>query len=240
MADINDKTFRNTLIERFLDCDTTADEERQLAIFYEECTHNGCVPEGEEDVCALITATVSTAPRCSRDSRTDAPYATAAACRPKRTLQKWMAAACSAAIIAAGAAVALGSHDSEAPTLADNTAVNAADSFSRSTATVTTAITTDAAAQPQKAATGELSASLPTPAAKKDATPAARSTPQPHITADIMHIYNTAAETFGDNASITIERKGNTVLLLAADTGGACQRYVVNCSEGGQLSFIEL
>lgn len=236
MTDINDKTFRNTLIERFLDCDTTADEERQIAIFYEECTHNGCVPEGEEDVCALITSTVSTTPRCSRDSHTDTPYANAATCRPKRILRNWMAAACSAAIIATGAAVALGSHDSEAPTLADNTAVNAADSFSRSTA----AVTTDAAAQPQTAATSELSASLPTPTAKKDATPSARSTPQPHITADIMHIYNTAAEAFGDNASITIERKGNTVLLLAADTKGACQRYVVNCSEDGQLSFIEL
>lgn len=243
MGNINDTSFRNMLAERFLDCDTSVEEERELASFYQECTRNGCIPEGEEDICQLVTATVKCHDgKCHGDEMTS---------RPRRKPWQWAAAACAAGIAVAGVAFALATHQGSAPALADadTSAVQptcttshgqANDTDTQAMASVTAKAGVPAMPNKDKMPirTAAEATTMPTTAAtvatrkqKQSATPSS---------ADISSVCHAAINSFHDATDISIERKGNALLLSTANDDGTCRRYVVDENAKGQVTLIEI
>ena len=259
MNDINDKSFRTKLAERFLDCDTTADEERQLALFYAKCIHDGCIPQGEDEMCRLVTATVladthtdwAEADVSATAEHQETTHDTETSAKPSRRLMPWhwLAAACAAGIVVAGLFVAFAGKDSNAPLLAvGDTARVQQDAAARTeeplapdayTATHKTdgakdrllPTAPDASRPPQQTDTPR----QPRHNEKTAATPKAHTTP-----GNISTICNMAAATFSDATDIAVERKGNALLLSTADSEGTCCRYIVHETDGGHITLIEL
>ncbi len=101
MKNLNEKALRQQLIQRYLDGETTIEEEQALAHFY---LHNhGTIPADEEDVCQLVLATSHLAddfmPSVEKVEEFDRIMAKTS--RNRRIgLWPWLAAACAAAILA--------------------------------------------------------------------------------------------------------------------------------------------
>ncbi len=101
MKNLNDKALRQQLIQRYLDGETTIEEEQALAHFY---LHNhGTIPADEEDVCQLVLATSHLAddfmPSVEKVEEFDRIMAKDARKARRITLWPWLAAACVAAIL---------------------------------------------------------------------------------------------------------------------------------------------
>lgn len=101
MKNLNDKALRQQLIQRYLDGETTIEEEQALAHFY---LHNhGTIPADEEDVCQLVLATSHLAddfmPSVEKAEEFDCIMAKTSRSR-RIGLWPWLAAACAAAILA--------------------------------------------------------------------------------------------------------------------------------------------
>ena len=100
MKNLNEKALRQQLIQRYLDGETTIEEEQALAHFY---LHNhGTIPADEEDVCQLVLATSHLAddfmPSVEKVEEFDRIMAKTS--RNRRIgLWPWLAAACAAAIL---------------------------------------------------------------------------------------------------------------------------------------------
>ncbi len=100
MKNLNEKALRQQLIQRYLDGETTIEEEQALAHFY---LHNhGAIPADEEDVCQLVLATSHLAddfmPSVEKVEEFDRIMAKTS--RNRRIgLWPWLAAACAAAIL---------------------------------------------------------------------------------------------------------------------------------------------
>lgn len=264
MTDINDKSFRQTLIERFLNCDTTVAEERELALFYAERIKADHVPEDEKSVCALVMATVTSA---ASDNLAEAHEPTGIRHTLCRLHWRWMAAACVAAIIAVGAAVKFAAYNNESTMLAtsDNTVRTPhVDEISKTQETKTQETKTQES-KTQESKTQEtgtpsaidicaknnsdgqhtpLSSSRvvrrqsTSPQLVASKTDAARS--DASSTVDMNGVCSLAVAAFCDANSITIERKGEVVLLTTADSDGTCQRYVVGDAGDGQMTIAGL
>ncbi len=101
MKNLNEKALRQQLIQRYLDGETTIEEEQALAHFY---LHNhGTIPADEEDVCQLVLVTSHLAddfmPSVEKVEEFDRIMAKTS--RNRRIgLWPWLAAACAAAILA--------------------------------------------------------------------------------------------------------------------------------------------
>ncbi len=101
MKNLNEKALRQQLIQRYLDGETTIEEEQALAHFY---LHNhGTIPADEEDVCQLVLATSHLAddfmPSVEKVEEFDSIMAKDARKARRITLWPWLAAACVAAIL---------------------------------------------------------------------------------------------------------------------------------------------
>lgn len=101
MKNLNEKALRQQLIQRYLDGETTIEEEQALAHFY---LHNhGTIPADEEDVCQLVLATSHLAddfmPSVEKVEEFDRIMAKDARKARRITLWPWLAAACVAAIL---------------------------------------------------------------------------------------------------------------------------------------------
>lgn len=101
MKNLNEKALRQQLIQRYLDGETTIEEEQALAHFY---LHNhGTIPADEEDVCQLVLATSHLAddfmPSVEKVEEFDRIMAKDARKARRITLWSWLAAACVAAIL---------------------------------------------------------------------------------------------------------------------------------------------
>ena len=241
MNNINDKALRKAIAERFLDCDTTVDEERQLALFYNICIQNGCIPEGEEDVCRLVTATVKT-------------YKDAKPAKPARRLRPWhwLSAACIAGLVAAGLFLASAGEDKEARLLAASDTAHVQQGTAPALAAPknmpdvphagTTPLPANEATAVRPTATAAVrpSASAAASHTQRNATalPAARNRRTP--TADISSVCQMAIATFNNATDIAIERKGDAMLLSTADGEGTCCRYIVHETDGGHITIIEI
>lgn len=243
MTDINDKSLRQALIERFLNCDTTVAEERELARFYAECRKNGHVPEGEDDICELVAATVKayTAADDSKES-----YKPAA---ERRTLlpMHWRLAAvvCVAIAVIVGAAIKFAAYNNKSTILAtSNVAKAPKDNVYRTTDGSISAeqkvcmpdnsvrrrdaksSAHTAQQQPRKSQT----VVQKTDTAENNAPSAV----------DINNVYDMAMTAFRYADGITVERKGDVVLLTTTNDDGVCQRYVVGEVGNGQMTLAGL
>lgn len=102
MKDLNDKAVRQQLIERYLDADTTTDEEKALADFYRE-SHETLAAD-EEAVRQLVLATAHLGNGFTLSDEKVDEFDRIMAAPPKKTVRlvlwPWLAAACVAAIIA--------------------------------------------------------------------------------------------------------------------------------------------
>lgn len=101
MKNLNEKALRQQLIQRYLDGETTIEEEQALAHFY---LHNhGTIPADEEDVCQLVLATSHLAddfmPSVEKVEEFDRIMAKDARKARRITLWPWLAAACVAAFL---------------------------------------------------------------------------------------------------------------------------------------------
>ena len=237
MADINDKSFRQALIERFLDCDTTVAEERELARFYADCREKGQVPEGEGSICELVTVTVA----AGGDAEPHEPMV------KRRIHWRWAAAACAAVAIAVGAAVEFATSGNESPVLATNRNAAVASHEDEELQTEENGI--------QPAANDSVADSS---VGRRVAQPSVRmacrqpKSPRPVVSeaeaaknevssaVDMSDVCDMAVEAFRDADGITIERKGDFVLLTTANGDGTCRRYVVGEASDGQMTLAEL
>lgn len=244
MTDINDKSFRQTLIERFLNCDTTVAEERELALFYAECQKTDCVPEDEKNICALVTATVTSA---ASDNYAKPHNPTGIRHRLRHLHWQWVAAACVVVAIALGVAVKFATYDNESVMLAasNNTARTPhVDETPKTQETGTSSATTASAkdnSNGQRAAQSSpnvVRRQSTSPQLVASKTDVARSNTS--STVDINSVCSLAVAAFCDANSITIERKGDVVLLTTADGDGTCSRYVVGDAGDGQMTIAGL
>lgn len=241
MTDINDKSFRQTLIERFLDCDTTVAEERGLARFYAECQKKGMVPDGESDICELVTATVLS------DNDAVAQESVGRCRTPRRALWRWAAAACAVVAIVVGTAVKFAAYNNDGTVLSANNgmasvphedvAVKAAGIAIASAPKVSVADNSDRPHSAQSAGRMVRSRSKELqPAVSK----AADATNGVASAVDMNHVYDMAVSAFCDADGITVERKGGVVLLTTVDGDGTCRRYVVGEADEGQMTLAGL
>lgn len=249
MTDINDKSLRQTLIERFLNCDTTVAEERELALFYAECRKADRVPEDEKSICALVMATVTSA---ASDNHAEAHEPTGIRHTPCRLNWQWVAAACVAAVIAVGAAVKFAAYDNESTmlTTSNNTVRTPhVDEMSKTQESKTQETGTSSATNisTKNNSDGQHTALSSYRAARRQSTSpqlvasktdVARS--ETSSTVDMNGVCSLAVAAFCDANSITIERKGDVVLLTTADGDGTCQRYVVGDAGDGQMTIAGL
>jgi hypothetical protein len=100
MKDLNDKTLRQLLIQRYLDGETTIEEERALVHFYQH--HNDTFSADEENVRQLVLASTHLAKdfTLSKEKVEAFDRIMANDRRKRMVLWPWLAAACVAAILA--------------------------------------------------------------------------------------------------------------------------------------------
>ena len=100
MKELNDKALRQLLIQRYLDGETTMEEERALVHFYQH--HNDTLSADEEDVRQMVLASTHLAKDFTlSEEKVEAFDRIMANDQRKRmVLWSWLAAACVAAILA--------------------------------------------------------------------------------------------------------------------------------------------
>lgn len=240
---VNDTDFRHALTERFLDCDTTVEEEQALARFYRECKQKGCVPDGESEICEIVTATVQI-----NDATIQPQIAnTTSTARPRHSILRWLAAACIAVAAVCGTVVAF--HDNSGkPTLALNKKAMKAEprEVSKDTAVIAVPDNEMVVAQnadrnmvkPKSNAHGNPAVAAQEQQSTPVTTPTASSSSA--STSEIARLYDMALDTFGDASNITIERKGDVLLLSVVSAGGNTERYAVAVSDGEEPMFVAL
>ncbi len=234
MKTINDKDFRHALTERFLDCDTTVEEEQMLARFYRKCKQNGSVPNGESKICEMIIATVQVA-----------------AVHQRHAKLRWLVAACIAIAVACGAVVAF-HENTDKPVLAESSKAmsHQMHQAEKDTATIVAPASEAINIAQNDDMTGKYenlvkqesmstSCKEPSPANHNAPTPSSGKPVSPSVS-EIAHLYDMALDTFSDATNITIERKGDVLLLSAVNADGKTERYAVAMADGDEPMLVAL
>ena len=242
MNTVHDNDFRHALIERFLDCDTTIEEEQALARYYRECKLKGCVPDGENEICDMVIVTVQvqcTAPVEVQD----------AAIHSRRATLRWLAAACVAIAVVCGAVVAFhGNADKPVIAESNKTMSHKASQSEVDTATVVVAAN-DAKGVAHNMEDGEETflTHESKPARSKEPIQSISKEQSQSVSrqasssaSEITRLYDMALDTFGDATDITIERKGDVILLSAVNADGKTERYAVAMSDGEAAMLVAL
>lgn len=239
MNDIHNNDFRCALTERFLDSDTTVEEERMLATFYRTCVQKGCVPKGESEICGMVLATVKT------DDATVLPEAlrTEVPVQSHSTALRWLAAACIAVAVVCGAVLAFHENTGKPTFVASNASTS---SKSQNVVTDTTAVvvaeneaTVIARNSGGERKTEARTMQMPKPSAREVAS-TANGGQAPSSASEIAMLYDVAIGTFSNATDITIERKGDILLLSAVNTDGKTERYAVAVSDGEEPLLVSL
>lgn len=233
MENVKDAEYRKALVERFLDCDTTVEEERVLARFYHQCRRHGTVPSDEREVCEIVLATVPV-------GRGDTFG------RLRMARRRKMAAILAAAVVVAacamtfvlglthkGGEVAIAAADTDSVQNVCHGVVSADVRMPK------VASSSDYALKPnrQKAATAMARTSSET------CRPVSRQYASDHENAamDVKAVYDIAVTTLHDASFIRVERKGDAALVSAVWSDGSNRRFVADLSDdGGSLSLMEI
>lgn len=222
MSNISDTSIRHALTERFLDCDTSVEEERELALYYCRCKRNGCVPEDETEMCELVLATINVA---------DQPQILS-----HRQRKIWLRTA----FVAAAAAIMLAlvmtftMDDNNNANVASTTLVTKRDTAAACIAAI---VHTEKKKQPQSPVA---SASLPS---CSKATAPVRHNRKSEPTPDdinISEVYSIAASLFHGMSNMKIERNGENVLVSAVDENGEKQTFNVKSTGSNGLTMIAI
>ncbi len=99
MHDINNNHYRKTLIGRFLNCETSVEEEHKLAYFYIHCKQKSNIPKEETEIAEIIMATV----KLQKQSNTSPANSS----KPRLAIRswRWIAAVCITVFIFIGIAI---------------------------------------------------------------------------------------------------------------------------------------
>lgn len=226
MDNINDKSFRLAFTERFLDCDTTVEEERELARYYSRCKRNGCVPDGEKEICELVLATIKTA---------DVPQ-----CQPQRRRNVWLriVGIAAAAVVAVALVMTFALTDRQPSTVASTTAAASHDTAAaRIAAVAPTTLTTpvEKKAQPQQV-NSIVSASSPN-CTKVASVRHEEKTKTTFDNIDMAEVYSLAAALFHDMSNVLIERGSEGVMVSAVGENGKKQSFLVSAEGSGGLTM---
>ena len=239
MKTINDNDFRHALIERFLDCDTTVEEERELARFYSECKQNGCVPEDESRICELVLATIAIPQQQHR----------AVPQRQRRV--SWLRVACAAAVIAVLLVMTITFNidfiksDDQRSTVASTLASTKHDTdFVAKSSVMVDApdVASAAATMPMVNATqqlqGKASASASSGKRNCAALPHTGKVSSPSMdNIDMAEIYSTVSSLFHDVSNVLIERGSKGILVSSVDENGEKHSFLVNGTGDGGLAI---
>lgn len=233
MKNIKNAEYRNALVERFLDCDTTVEEERMLARFYHQCRLQGTVPPAEREVCEIVLATVSVAQEKKLGNL-------------RLVMQRRMIAILAAAVVIAACVMTfmLG-----LPHKDDNMVTAAADTASMQNvhhdvkcSDVDAAMTASSSFQ---ASVSAKNVSVETEA--KVASSNCRQTSKQHAmdrrkaVLDVKAVYDIAVAALHDASVIQVERKGDAALVSATWSDGSNRRFVADLSnDDGNLSLMEI
>lgn len=227
MKTIHDADFRHALIERFLDCDTTVEEEHALACFYSECKSNGCVPENESEICEIVLATIGIPQRQRHISWLRIVYIAAAA------------------IAAVLVMTFFTTTDDQRATVASTTNVNKPDTDSVAKSNMmadASDIAPAPAIAPMANATQPLhdKASASAPSAKRNRVTSSRinkaSTPSTD-NIDMAEIYSAVSSLFNDVSNVLIERGSKGIFVSSVDENGEKHSFVVNGTCDGGLAI---
>ena len=229
MKKVKDAEYRKALVERFLDCDTTVDEERVLARFYHQCRRHGTVPPGEREVCEIVLATVPV----GRGGTFG---------RLRMARRRKMAAILAAAVVVAACAMTfvLGlTHKGGEVAIAAADTDSVQNVVSADARMPKAASSSDYVLKPnrQKAMTAMARTSSAT------CRPVSRQYASDHENAamDVKAVYDIAVTTLHDASFIRVERKGDAALVSAVWSDGSNRRFVANLSDdGGSLSLMEI
>lgn len=233
MKDIKNAEYRNALVERFLDCDTTVEEERMLARFYHQCRLQGKVPPAEREVCEIVLATVSAA----REKKLG---------NLRFAMQHRMIAMLAAAVIIAACVMTfmLGLHhrDGNRMTAAADTASvqNARHDMGRNDARAPIVASSSAQVSVQ-------AEDVPVETEVKAISSNCRPTSKQHAmdrrkaVVDVKAVYDIAVAALHDASAIQVERKGDAALVSATWSDGSNRRFVADLSnDDSNLLLIEI
>ena len=230
MDNINDKSFRRALTERFLDCDTTVEEERKLARYYSRCKLNGCVPDGEKEICEIVLATIKTADMPQHQPQRE----------PQLRRNVWLriVGIAAAAVVAAVLVMTFALADRQPAKVASTTAAASHDTAAACIAVVaptTLTASTEEKAQPQPAngiapasSTSRTRVAVARHEAKKVAAP---------DDINMAEVYSAAASLFHDMSNVMIERGSEGVMVSAVGENGEKQSFIVSAAGSGGLAM---
>ncbi len=223
MNNINDKSFRHALTERFLNCDTSVDEERELARYYSRCKQSGRVPDDEMEICELVLATIKT---------TD---------MPKRRRNVWLRSVgiAAAAVVVVALVMTFALADRQPATVASTTTTAIShDTASVCIATVaSTAITTPTEKEEQRQSVNGI-----TPVSSPNRSKAASvrhegKTKTTFDNIDMAEVYSLAAALFHDMSNVLIERGSEGIMVSAVGENGKKQSFLVSAEGSGGLTM---
>ena len=230
MDNINDKSFRHALAERFLDCDTSIEEERELARYYNRCKRNCCVPDNEKEICELVLATIKTAdmPQCQPQNN------------PQSRRNVWLriVGIAAAAVVAVALVMTFALTDRQPATVASTTAAASHDTAAACIAAVAqikSTAPTEKKAQPQQV-NNVVSAYSP----NRTKAASARHETKSDAAADnidMAEVYSSAASLFHDMSNVLIERGSEGVMVSAVGENGEKQRFLVSAAGSGGLAM---
>ena len=231
MKNINDSKYRKTLIERFLDCDTSVEEERALASYYRRCKEQGSVSRDEMEICELVLTTISLPSKVSGNNFGKFAW---------RKTVAWIAAAVAVVLCVMTFGMEIGEDDTS---LHQKTAVsmpakqyvaNALVLAEKSARQVPT-VASDASSAEVRAVHTRRKADV---GAVRSATTIAR---DKSVAADIKEVYDVATLAFHDASSIFVESKGSAAMVSATWSDGSVKRYVACASDGdGSFTLVEI
>lgn len=222
MSHINDKSYRLALTERFLDCDTSVEEERELALYYSCCKRSGCVPEDETEMCELVLATIKVA---------DVPQKLS-----HRRRKTWLRIA----FIAAAAAVAMAltmtftSNDSNHATIASTPLAAKRDTAATG---ITAILPTENEKQPKSPIA---STTLPSRSKAPAQVRCSRKSKPQNDNIDMAEVYSVAASLFHGMSNMMIEREGENVLVSAVGENGEKHTFQVESTGSNGLTMIAI
>lgn len=225
MNNINDKSFRRALTARFLDCDTSVDEERELARYYSRCKQNGRVPEGEMEICELVLATIKTADMQQH--------------QPQQRRNVWLRVACvAAAVVTIALIMTYALTDKQPATVASTTTAVSHDTTAACIAAVApTTLTTSAEKKVQPQSVNDIThASSPSRPKVASAQHETKHDAAPHDI-DIAEVYSVAATLFHDISNVLIERGSDGVMISAVDKNGEKQSFLVSATGCDDLTM---
>ena len=219
MSNISDTSIRLALTESFLDCDTSVEEERELARYYSRCKRNGCVPKDETEMCELVLATIKVA---------DVPQKLS-----HRRHKTWLRIA----FVAAAAAVAMAlvmtftMNDNNHATIASTTLVTKRD----------TAVTGIAAIMPteneKEQQVSIASDCLPSHSKATAHVRYSRKCEPSSANIDMTEVYSVAASLFHEMSNLTIKREGESVLVSAVGDNGDTHTFQVKSTGSNGLTM---